>query len=374
MARQTDSGPSDAELVRRSLLGAKEAFAELVTRHWATAVALAARVLGSAELARDAAQEATVSALTGLDQLRSPERFSAWFCGIALNVSRRWLYQLHREIPGLPMDDLASDSPGPAEIAEATDLASRVRDAIATLPGGQRDAVLLFYLQGLSHREAAAELGTSAGAVKARLHQARTNLAPRLSPLADIPEGTTMNQSDVPEWIDVSVAEVRRTDDAPHPKHLMLLQERAGDRRLAIWIGPAEATAMAISLESVEQPRPMAYSLTVNLLVAAGSPVQEIRITRLTPPLYYATVIVAGPDGPQEVDARPSDAVNLALVAGVPIRADSRLFGDVQTEHYADALSYPTGTAELAAEFRQLQQELQHERESPTWKRAPNAT
>jgi RNA polymerase sigma factor (sigma-70 family) len=158
MARQTDSGRSDAELVRRSLLGAKEPFAELVTRHWATAAALAARVLGSAELARDAAQEATVSALTGLDQLRSPERFGAWFCGIALNVSRRWLYQLRREIPGLPLDEPACAAPGPAEIAAATDLARRVRDAIATLPSGQRDAVLLFYLQGLSHREAAAEL------------------------------------------------------------------------------------------------------------------------------------------------------------------------------------------------------------------------
>lgn len=64
-------------------------------------------------------------------------------------------------------------------------------------------------------------------------------------------------------------------------------------------------------------------------------------------------MIVDAPDGPREVDARPSDAVNLALVAGVPIRADSRLFNDVQTEHYAEALSYPTGAAELAAEFRQ---------------------
>jgi RNA polymerase sigma-70 factor, ECF subfamily len=384
MARQTDSGETDsgepdsgqpdAELVRQSLLGAKEPFAELVTRHWATACALAARVLGSGELARDAAQEATVSALTGLDQLRSPERFGAWFCGIALNVSRRWLYQLRREIPGLPLDELACDAPGPAEIAAATDLARRVRDAIATLPGGQRDAVLLFYLQGLSHREAAAELGTSAGAVKARLHQARTNLAPRLSPLADLPEAPTMNQADTPEWIDVSVAEVRRTDDTPHPKHLMLLHERGGDRRLAIWIGPAEATAMVLSLESVEHPRPMPYTLTASLLAAAGSPLQEVRITRLTPPIYYATVVVESPNGPQEVDARPSDAVNLALVAGVPIRADSRLFGDEQTEHYADALSYPTGTAELAAEFRQLQQDLQHERESPNWKRAPNTT
>jgi RNA polymerase sigma factor (sigma-70 family) len=374
MARQTDSGRPDAELVRQSLLGAKEPFAELVTRHWATAFALAARVLGSGELARDAAQEATVSALTGLDQLRSPERFGAWFCGIALNVSRRWLYQLRREIPGLLPDDLACDAPGPAEIAAATDLARRVRGAIATLPSGQRDAVLLFYLQGLSHREAAAELGTSAGAVKARLHQARTNLAPRLSPLADIPEGTTMNQADAPEWIDVSVAEVRRTDDVPHPKHLMLLHERGGDRRLAIWIGPAEATAMVISLESVEHPRPMPYTLTAGLLAAVSSPLREVRITRLTPPIYYAAVVVEAQSGLQEVDARPSDAVNLALVAGVPIRADSRLFGDMQTEHYTDALSYPTGTAELAAEFRQLQQELHHERDSPHWKRASDTT
>ena len=356
------------------MLGAKEPFAELVTRHWATAFALAARVLGSTELARDAAQEATVSALTGLDQLRSPDRFGAWFCGIALNVSWRWLYQLRREIPGLPVDELACDAPGPAEIVAAADLAGRVREAITTLPSGQRDAVLLFYLQGLSHREAAAELGTSAGAVKARLHQARANLAPRLSSLAGIPEGTTMNQADVPEWIDVSVAEVRRTDDVPHPKHLMLLHERGGHRRLAIWIGPAEATAMVISLESVEQPRPMPYGLTANLLAAAGSPVREIRITRLTPPIYYATVIVEAPNGRREVDARPSDAVNLALVAGVPIRADSRLFGDVQAEHYADAMSYPTGTAELAAEFRQRQQELQHERDSPNWKRATDTT
>ena len=59
------------------------------------------------------------------------------------------------------------------KIAEIADLARRVRDAVTALPSGQRDAVLLFYLQGLSHREVAAEPGISAGAVKARLHQAR---------------------------------------------------------------------------------------------------------------------------------------------------------------------------------------------------------
>jgi DNA-directed RNA polymerase specialized sigma24 family protein len=85
--------------VRAALLGEKEPLAELVTRHWTTAVALAARVLGSAELACDAAQEATVSVMTGLDRLRSPERSGAWFCGIALNVARRWPRELADATP-----------------------------------------------------------------------------------------------------------------------------------------------------------------------------------------------------------------------------------------------------------------------------------
>jgi RNA polymerase sigma-70 factor (ECF subfamily) len=68
--------------------------------------------------------------------------------------------------------------PDPAEAAEAADTAARVREAIGSLADGQRHAVHLFYLQGLSHREVAEELGISVGAVKARLHQARAALAP----------------------------------------------------------------------------------------------------------------------------------------------------------------------------------------------------
>lgn len=102
------------------------------------------------------------------------------------------------------------------------------------LPRGQRDAVLLFYLQGLSHREVAAELGISPGAVKARLHQARTALAPKLSQLTDLPEGRTMSTIEANGWIEVQVAEVRRTDDSPQPQHLMLLAESEGRDRKSV--------------------------------------------------------------------------------------------------------------------------------------------
>lgn len=217
--------------------------AELLRRHWNTAVLLAGRVLGSPDLARDAAQEAAIAAMTDLERLRSPDRFGAWFCGIALNVSRRWWRQLQSEVPGL-VPDLASASADPAEAADA---AARVRGAIAVLADGQQDAVRLFYLQGLSHREVAAELDISVGAVKARLHQARAALAPRLVQFMVFTEVRTVTATKEAEWVEVVVSEVRRTaeEDSRQRQHAMVLAERDGDRRLAIWIESAEATVLA---------------------------------------------------------------------------------------------------------------------------------
>ena len=344
-------GKSDADLVHAALVGDRESLAELLCRHWDAAVFLAARVLGSSELARDAAQEAAIAVMTDLERLRSPERFGAWFCGIALNVSRRWLRHLRSEVPGLP--DRASELPGPAE---AADIATRVHRAIAGLPNGQQDAVLLFYLQGLSHREVADDLHITVGAVKARLHQARAALAPQLAHITDVPEAKTVTTTDTAEWIDATVSEIRRSqgEDLWQRKHVMILHERGGQRWLPIWIGPAEAIALALILESVETPRPPTYKLAISLVDAAGSRIEEVRITRLLDQVFYACAIVQGRGGRREVDARPSDAVTLALATGVPIRVDSKLFDpDGAADHLEESTSYPVATADIAAEHQQ---------------------
>lgn len=352
---QFDAAQPDADLVGAALRGTREALAELVRRHWDTAVFLAARVLGSAELARDAAQEAAVAAMTDLGRLRSPERFGAWFCGIALNVARRWRRQLRLEVAGEPAD-LVSASPGPAELAEAADMAARVRDAVAALPAGQQNAVLLFYLQGMSHREVAAELRISVGAVKSRLHQARAALAPVLVSVADLPRERTARMAPATGWVDVAVTEVRRTDgeDAAQRKHIMILSERGGTRWLPVWIGPTEAKALAIRLEAVETPRPLTYRLAAGLVEAAGARVTEVRIARLLDGVFYASVLVDGPAGPKEVDARPSDAVNLALTAGTPVRVDSELFELDPAAGSPWELPAGAATAEIADEVRRL--------------------
>jgi bifunctional DNase/RNase len=138
----------------------------------------------------------------------------------------------------------------------------------------------------------------------------------------------------------------------------MVLAERDGDRRLAIWIGSAEATVLALALESVETPRPFPYKLAAGLVEATGSRITEVKITRLLDSLFYAAVVVRGPDGPREVDARPSDAVNLAVASGAPIWLNSELFSAVLV--YGDGkrpVSAPVVTADIAAGAQQVMRE-----------------
>lgn len=347
--------------------------AELLRRHWDTAVLLAERVLGSPDLARDAVQEAAIAAMTDVERLRSPDRFGAWFCGIALNVARKWLRQLGSEVPGL-RPEVPSAAPDPAEAAEIADTAARVRDAIAALADGQQHAVRLFYLQGLSHREAAEELGISVGAVKARLHQARAALAPKLVQFSTTTarEATVTEAAEV-EWADVTVRGLARTDhdDAARREHIMILAERDGDRALPIWIGPAEAAVLALALESVETPRPFPYKLAIGLVEAAGGRVTGVRITRLADSIFYAVVEVEGPAGRREVDARPSDAVNLAVVTGAPIRVNAELLHTVARPAPGavpapGAATARLATADIAAETQQRLREAAKRHGPPT--------
>lgn len=125
------------------------------------------------------------------------------------------------------------------------------------------------------------------------------------------------------ESIDMHVRDVRKAPDTPNrDAHVVLLEERGGDRRLAIWIGREQAIALALRLEGVEVPRPGPYDVTANAIRALGGQVREVRIDRLSDKTFYATIVLNGPPGAAELDARPSDALNLALTVGAPIRVN----------------------------------------------------
>jgi bifunctional DNase/RNase len=125
------------------------------------------------------------------------------------------------------------------------------------------------------------------------------------------------------EFIDMQVRDVRKAPDSPNPDaHVVLLAERGGDRRLAIWIGREQAIGLAWRLEGLDYFRPETYAMTASAIQALGGQVREVRIDRLTDTTFYATIVLDGPSRAAEVDARPSDALNLALATEAPIRAD----------------------------------------------------
>jgi 4-aminobutyrate aminotransferase-like enzyme len=92
--------------------------------------------------------------------------------------------------------------------------------------------------------------------------------------------------------------------------------------RLFIGVGDAEATALAFGLQGQEFPRPMTYQFMASLVAAAGSAVRSVRVTRVADEIFYAQVTLRGG---AVVDARPSDAINLAAVTGAPVLVASAL-------------------------------------------------
>ncbi|MCW3066294.1 MAG: Bifunctional nuclease, partial [Solirubrobacterales bacterium] len=218
----------------------------------------------------------------------------------------------------------------------------------AGLPSGQRAAAALFYLADFGHAEVADALGIPVTAVKTRLHKARAALRERLDDLRK--ETPTMT-----DRIPVRVADVRRLAGGGHDRHVVILEALEGERRLPIWVGEPEGVALAVLVEEVEMPRPGTHRFASSLLRAAGGRLREVRVTRLLETMFYAQAVLE--DG-TEVDARPSDALALALVEGAPILVERAVLDEADRgepelpAHLTDVLASQTDARVIADETR----------------------
>ncbi len=100
---------------------------------------------------------------------------------------------------------------------------------------------------------------------------------------------------------------------------LILLEDKSGTRRLPIWIGFAEARAIAMELEKVEVPRPMTHDLMKNILNTLEIKVVKVVISDIKGSTFYAEIHLKGKKGSWIIDARPSDAIALSLRTQSPI-------------------------------------------------------
>lgn len=320
---------TDASLVARSRAGEHEAFALLLHRHRATATRVARRILRDPDEVADILQEATLAAYLNLRALRSPERFRGWFCGIVLNHCRMQRRRTRRNPAAHSLDGY--DAVGAADVASSVqeqELLAEVVSATRTLPAAQRQAALLVYIDGLSLSEAATALGVSPGALKVRLHRARQALRAKFSPVpAGAMERQRRRRSNVVE-LEVLDVVLRRwvNEEGREAAHaVMVLKERGGSRLLPIWVGEPEATSIALELQAVQTARPLTYHFAANILEAAEVKVESVTVTKLVEEPFYASVAIQRGRTKAQVDARPSDAINLALRTGAPLFADEEV-------------------------------------------------
>jgi RNA polymerase sigma factor (sigma-70 family) len=324
---------SDAELVALARAGENGAFGLLVERHYRRVEGLCRRLLGAQHLAEDTAQEAVLSALVHLDRLRDPARFGAWLLAIAANLARMEV----RRRRMLSFDALgtaygittlwSTNLPQPEEVAELRELHDTIIAALAELSPLSREAVIGFYLQGYSYAELAALLNVPVGALKGRLVYGRRRLREQLRAYRPslLREGSsraapTSEQEGFmgkTEFIQMTIDSIRISKPTRH--RMVVLHSVEQERYLPIWIGPFEADAILHALEGVALPRPMTHDLTLRLLEPLGATIRQVSISALRENTFFAEIELTAGEHAHRIDARPSDALALAVRAGAPL-------------------------------------------------------
>ncbi|MGH7701425.1 MAG: bifunctional nuclease family protein [Gemmatimonadales bacterium] len=112
-----------------------------------------------------------------------------------------------------------------------------------------------------------------------------------------------------------------RTTNTP----VVILQEQQGERVLPIWIGPAEASAIAMELAGVKFSRPLTHDLLKQVIVGLGADLRKVIITQVKDNTYYAELHIYRGDAVIQIDARPSDSIAVALRLKAPIFTSDNL-------------------------------------------------
>ncbi len=179
---------SDEELVARSARGAPESFNQLVVRWERPIYALAYRVIGREDDARDVCQETFLRAFRSIKGFKGQAKFSSWLYRIALNLCRDWMRRERRSpmatVPeGVDLVDLAPpEAPGNSleDLVGRRELSGKIAQAMAAIPREQRTAIVLKEYHGMTFQEIADLQGCPLSTVKTRLYQGLTRLRQEL--------------------------------------------------------------------------------------------------------------------------------------------------------------------------------------------------
>ena len=126
-------------------------------------------------------------------------------------------------------------------------------------------------------------------------------------------------------------------------QRVVILKEKSSDRYLPIWIGPAEADAIAVQLQDVSVARPLTHDLLRSVIDTLGAAVNHVLGNDLSNDTFYARIVLDVNGGSMEIDSRPSDAIALAVRVKVPIFADEQVLDKAGVQLDEDGKSLANG-------------------------------
>jgi uncharacterized protein len=112
---------------------------------------------------------------------------------------------------------------------------------------------------------------------------------------------------------------------------IIILRDEAGQRVLPIWVGIFEANAIALQIENIDTPRPMTHDLLRNVIEDLKASVQRVVVCDLRDNTFYALIYLAVGEETLAIDARPSDAIALALRTKAPIFVEDSVIDNAKT-------------------------------------------
>lgn len=185
---RSDGELSDNTLAARAAAGEEFCFTQLMRRHKTALYKFIRRYVGSSDEAYDLLQESFVAAWLALNRYDESRSFSTWLRSIALNKCRDWSRRRavrkwltwSEPIDGLAALAVADASASPEGVLAETQSVAQLDRAIAELPRGLKDALILTGVEGLSHQEAGRILRLSPKAVDLRVYRARKALSEKL--------------------------------------------------------------------------------------------------------------------------------------------------------------------------------------------------
>lgn len=154
----------------------------------------------------------------------------------------------------------------------------------------------------------------------------------------------------------------------PSKGYAILLKEAMGDRFLPVIVGSFEAQSIALALEEVQMPRPMTHDLFCTILEDLSVEVSEVVISDLMEGTFYSKISLISRVGSTDIDARPSDAIALALRVGAPIYASESVMDEASVREVVEQPVSPVAANTMESTegqtsedyLKRLEEQLEH--------------